>query len=270
MLTAGQKMTKNKLRKLLEFSREQISSLLFPLRCPICDEILSPEETEKGIHLACENKLFPVVGAVCMHCGRPLVRTRVQSHLDPTSTHEYCYECHRKDYVRTSHLTQSKSLYLYKGAIKTSMYRLKYSNKREYARYYARIAIEKHGDWINRNNIQAIVPVPVYPAKKKRRGYNQAEVFAEELSKLTGIKVEKNLVRRVKDTSPQKELNYHQRKNNLENAFQKGKSSVQYIHILVVDDIYTTGCTAEAVAGELRKQGVRQIYMLSICIGGND
>ena len=230
-----------------------------------------------------------------MHCGRPLGRTRanaVQFHsnqqslsnannysnslqfnndiFEPISTHEYCYECHRKGYVHTSHITQSKSLYLYKGAIKTSMYRLKYSNKREYVRYYAAKAIEKHGDWISRNNIQAIVPVPVYPAKKKCRGYNQAEVFAKELSRLTGIKVEKDLVRRVKDTSPQKELNYQQRKNNLENAFQKGKSSVQYTHILVVDDIYTTGCTAEAVAEELRKQGVRQIYMLSICIGGND
>ena len=230
-----------------------------------------------------------------MHCGRPLGQTHanaVQFHsnqqslsnannhsnslqfnndiFEPFSTHEYCYECHRKGYVSTSHITQSKSLYLYKGAIKTSMYRLKYSNKREYARYYAAKAIEKHGDWINRNNIQAIVPVPVYPAKRKRRGYNQAEVFAKELSKLTGIKVEKDMVRRVKDTSPQKELNYQQRKNNLENAFQKGKSSVQYTHILVVDDIYTTGCTAEAVAEELRKQGVRQIYMLSICIGGND
>lgn len=321
MLTAGQKMTKNRnaIKQIVEFSRKLISSLLFPLRCPICDEILSPEETEKGIHLACENKLFSVVGAVCMHCGRPLGQTHanaVQFHsnqqslsnannhsnllqfnndiFEPTSTHEYCYECHRKGYVpatqihhtnsqshhpnsqphhhnlHTSHITQSKSLYLYKGAIKTSMYRLKYSNKREYARYYAAKAIEKHGDWINRNNIQAIVPVPVYPAKRKRRGYNQAEVFAKELSKLTGIKVEKDLVRRVKDTSPQKELNYQQRKNNLENAFQKGKSSVQYTHILVVDDIYTTGCTAEAVAEELRKQGVRQIYMLSICIGGND
>lgn len=310
MPTVGQRMTKNKissgndtkrmkvirrLKRIVEASRELISSLLFPLRCPICDEILSPEENEKGIHLACENKLYPVKGAVCMHCGRPLGYMKSQkqlkkqnieysgkkqydayviepdmtpSHLTLESTYEYCFECHRKGYTKSSNITQGKALYLYKGAIKNSMYRLKYANKREYARFYAKQAVKKYGTWFYMT--QAIIPVPVHPRKKRLRGYNQAEVFAEELSKLTGIPVDKECVRRVKDTAPQKELNYQERKNNLENAFQKGKSIVQYSHVLVVDDIYTTGCTAEAVAKELRKQGVRHIYLLSVCIGGND
>lgn len=337
MPTVGQRMTKNKissgndtkrmkvirrLKRIVEASRELISSLLFPLRCPICDEILSPEENEKGIHLACENKLYPVKGAVCMHCGRPLGYMKSQkqlkkqnieysgkkqydayviepdmtpSHLTLESTYEYCFECHRKGYTKSSNITQGKALYLYKGAIKNSMYRLKYANKREYARFYAKQAVKKYGTWLDMTlagNItmpayatcesssiippsatpvtSAIIPVPVHPRKKRLRGYNQAEVFAEELSKLTGIPVDKECVRRVKDTAPQKELNYQERKNNLENAFQKGKSIVQYSHVLVVDDIYTTGCTAEAVAKELRKQGVRHIYLLSVCIGGND
>ena len=110
----------------------------------------------------------------------------------------------------------------------------------------------------------------MYLPKQKQRGYNQAETFAVELSKLTGIPVDKNCICRIKDTTPQKELNHQERKNNLENAFQKGESIVQYSHILVVDDIYTTGYTAEAVAKELRKQGGHHIYLLSICIGGDD
>lgn len=206
-----------------------------------------------------------------MHCGRPLGQMKSQGKLKieyEESTREYCYECYRKGYAKFSYITQGKGLYLYKGVIKQSMYRFKYANKREYARYYARQAVKMYGNWLL--GMQVIVPVPVYHKKQKLRGYNQAEVLAEEISKLTGIPVDKNLIIRIKDTVPQKELGYQQRKNNLENAFQTKESIVQYTHVLVVDDIYTTGCTAEAVAKELRKQGGHQVYVLCVCIGGNE
>lgn len=304
----GQRMTKSNLvlgktpikgknrafQKWLHSSRERILFLLFPPRCPICDEILTPEETEKGIHLACENKLYPVKGAVCMHCGRPLGQSKIPykkrneyEYMEMESTYEYCRECQRR-YVgnyallrqglpsahnvhklhAVSAIAQAKALYLYKGAVKKTMYRLKYANKREYTNFFAKQAMEYYGEWLR--GMEVIVPVPMYGPKKKQRGYNQAESFAIELSKFMGIPVNKDCVVRVKDTTPQKELSDIQRKNNLENAFQKGKNIVQYSHVLVVDDIYTTGYTAEAVATELRKQGVRHIYMLSICIGGNN
>lgn len=288
-----------KMKYWLEKGGEFFGSLLFPPRCVVCDEILTPEELEKGIHLACENKLFPVEGAVCMHCGRPL--GQIQSRKEKMQTihekkipgymrmeyrQEYCRECMRKGYVSVqkghgqrdmlygsnldgSNITQAKSLYLYKGAIKISMYRFKYGNKREYARYFARQAIEKYGEWLHTLEVDVIVPVPMYLPKQRRRGYNQAECFATELSKWTGIPMHKNYIRRVKDTTPQKNLKDIERKNNLENAFQKTENIVQYNHILIVDDIYTTGYTAEAVAKELRKQGSHHIYLLSICIGGN-
>ena len=166
-----------------------------------------------------------------------------------------------------SFVEQGKALYLYRGDVKQTMYRFKYSNKREYAKFFARQAVQKYGDWIRRNKIQAIVPVPMYLPKERRRGYNQAKSFARELSKMTGLPVEDSLVCRVKDTKALKTLNPMERKNNLKNAFQKGKSIVQYSHILVVDDIYTTGSTAQAVAEELIKQGVGHVYFLSICIG---
>ena len=169
---------------------------------------------------------------------------------------------------KSSAITQGKALYIYKGVMKKSMYRFKYAKKREYANFFARQAVEQYGDWIRQAEV--IVPVPMYLPKQKMRGYNQAEAFANELSRCTGIPVNKQCVYRVKNTAPQKELSDIDRKNNLENAFQKGKSIVQYSHILVVDDIYTTGYTAEAVAKELRKQGGRHIQLLSICIGGCD
>lgn len=195
-----------------------------------------------------------------MHCGRP---------FGDTNPKEYCYDCVHKGYHKHSNITQAKSIYCYKGAIKKSMYRFKYSNQREYARTFARAAMLQYGDWLKLIGVEAIVPVPMYRKKQRVRGYNQAESFAKELSKLSGIPMKKNLVYRVVDTTPQKTLDAKERKNNLKNAFQKGKFVVQYRCVLVVDDIYTTGSTAEAVAHELIKEGAHRVYLLTICIGGD-
>ena len=261
MLMAGLK-TKHKIKQYMEIGRELLGSLLFPSRCPVCDEILEPEEIEKGIHFTCESKLYPVLGAVCMHCGRPL------GDENPNiSTREYCYDCIQKGYNKHSYIVQAKAEYLYKGMIKKTMYRFKYSNKREYAHFFAKQALEKYGTWLHHTGVEVIVPVPLYPKKQRRRGYNQAESFAEALSKQTGIPVEKTMVQRRKDTIPQKGLNALQRKNNLKNAFHCQKNVVQYKCVLVVDDIYTTGSTAEAVARELMKKGACRIYLMTICIG---
>ena len=269
MPTAGQKMM-NKIKKYVEIGRELISSLLFPARCPVCDEILEPEEKEKGIHSACKNKLYPILGAVCMHCGRPLGvdnPSKVESEYE--NTREYCYDCVSKGYDRGSNIRQAKALYLYKGAVKTSMYRFKYSNKREYAAFFAKQAAGRYGPWMRRMGIDVIVPVPMYSIKQKKRGYNQAECFAKEISKCTAIPTNENLVCRTIDTAPQKGLGAQQRKNNLKNAFQSGKNVVQYNCAMVVDDIYTTGSTAEAVAQELIKQGTHRVYLMTVCIGGD-
>lgn len=279
MPMAGQEMKRN---KILDLCREFLCSLLFPRRCPVCDKILEPEEEKYGIHQKCKRKIYPVYGAVCMHCGRPLGEKNHKDsiteyekymHMESESAREYCYDCMKKRYNRNSNIVQAKSLYLYRGTMKKTMYRFKYSNKREYAKFFAKQAVQQYGKWIGVEDTQkhfdVIVPVPMYRPKQRLRGYNQAESFARELSKVTGIPVDINLVQRVSDTTPQKELNDMERKNNLKNAFSTGKSRGNYRCALVVDDIYTTGSTAEAVAFELQKFGIPQIYFLTICIGAD-
>ncbi len=267
MHTAGQKMM-TKIKKWLEMGREFVCFLLFPARCPVCDEILEPEEYKKGIHSACKNKLYLISGAVCMHCGRPIGKVnQKEKESIYGSTREYCYDCVQKKYHSNSYIFQAKAVYIYKGAVKASMYRFKYSNKREYAYLFARQAVQNYGAWLKRSGIEVIVPVPMYKRKQRRRGYNQAECFARELSRQTGIAIDTKLVRRVVDTKPQKGLSESDRKNNMKNAFQKGESVVQYRCAIVVDDIYTTGVTAEAVAHELIKRGIRRVYFMAVCIG---
>lgn len=193
-----------------------------------------------------------------MHCGRPVLSDLV----------EYCFDCEKKK-KRGDKDTffQGKSLLLYKGVVKQTMYRFKYSNKREYGTFFAELAMEQWGEWLFRCEIDAIVPVPMFRRKKRMRGYNQAEVFGRELAKYLRVPMDRNVVIRKKDTRPMKELNDIERENNLRNAFQIARDIVKYKKILLVDDIYTTGSTADEVSRVLLEAGVEKIYFLSICMG---
>ena len=193
-----------------------------------------------------------------MHCGRPVLSDLV----------EYCFDCEKKK-KRGDEDTffQGKSLLLYKGVVKQTMYRFKYSNKREYGTFFAELAMEQWGEWLFRCEIDAIVPVPMFRRKKRMRGYNQAEVFGRELAKYLRVPMDRNVVIRKKDTRPMKELNDIERENNLRNAFQIARNIVKYKKILLVDDIYTTGSTADEVSRVLLEAGVEKIFFLSICMG---
>ena len=147
------------------------------------------------------------------------------------------------------------------------MYRFKYANKREYVTFYAEEAYHLHGAWIKAKGIEVILPVPMYRKKERKRGYNQAAVFARSLGKISGIPVDQTLLSRVRNTVPQKELNDKERRKNLEEAFVVSRRPVPYHSVLLVDDIYTTGSTVDAIAEILRAEGVDVICFLSISIG---
>ncbi len=223
-------------------------SVLYPDRCPLCDRLLMPGES---ICACCEKEVGRVRGAVCLKCGKPLSDER----------REYCFDCTNKKH----YFTQGKAVFLYEGKIRSSLYRFKYKNRREYAGYYAGEAAAQFDGWLRGTGVQAIVPIPMYRSKQRLRGYNQAEVFAQALGQRTGIPVDRKLLLRVRNTTPQKELNEHERKYNLKNAFQLRADIVKYNRILLADDIYTTGSTMDEASKTLLEAGATKIYF--ICIG---
>lgn len=231
------------------FLRECLN-YIYPPRCPICDVILDPG---KEICVSCETEAVLISEPSCKKCGKPL----------EYDTYEYCPDCNKKRHL----FRQGKAVFLYKAGIKKSMYRFKYSNRREYAVFYARQTVAIYEQWIRRNRVEAIIPIPMYDKKKRRRGYNQAEVFARALGSELGIPVDCKIVKRIRETTPQKELNDKQRQNNLKKAFQLTENIVKYKEILLVDDIYTTGSTMDAVAETLLAGGACNIYYICISIG---
>ena len=126
----------------------------------------------------------------------------------------------------------------------------------------------RYGDMIRRMDVDAIVPVPIHRSRRRKRGFNQAEILAEILGKKLGIPVEPELLKRNRKTVPQKELSPSERLKNLTGAFLAESLPDDKKRILLVDDIYTTGSTLEACARVLKNAGAEVVYFVVIFMTG--
>ncbi|MCQ2536138.1 MAG: ComF family protein [Lachnospiraceae bacterium] len=232
-----------------------ILDFLFPQRCIGCDEVLEPWEKENGVCTSCIKSGAVKIAKepLCKKCGVKL----------NDETMEYCERCSQHSHI----FIQAKPVFLYSGEAKNGMYRFKYSNRRAYARTYAKTAVKLHSRWLKQIKPDVIIPVPMYKKKEKERGYNQAAVFGRELSKATGILFDDKMLIRVKNTTPLKTLGAEERQKNVKNAFQIADKGVKYKVVLIVDDIFTTGATADESARTLLEAGVESVYVMTVCVG---
>ncbi|WP_028238161.1 ComF family protein [Stutzerimonas azotifigens] len=107
---------------------------------------------------------------------------------------------------------------------------------------------------------QALLPVPLATRRLRQRGFNQAGLLADWLSKALGIPVRPGLLRRVQDTPAQQGLDARARRRNLRGAFALAEGADVYgQHLALVDDVVTTGATAEALARLLRRAGAARV-----------
>ena len=162
-------------------------------------------------------------------------------------------------------------MWLHKPPVNQAIYQLKYHNQRYVAKYFAQEICIKYVEEIRRWRPQALVPVPLHRKRRRKRGYNQAELLAEEIGKILGIPVAANLVKRVHYTGYQKKLDPIGRKKNLEHAFAPGgdpaRLPTDFRRVIIIDDIYTTGNTVDQVAKVLKTMGFQKVYFLTISIG---
>ena len=187
-----------------------------------------------------------------MKCGKELENEET----------EYCADC-----MRHRHLfDRGRAVFAYKS-VSDSVYRFKYQGRREYAAYYAECMAGRLGQWIIQCRPDALIPVPIHASKRHVRGYNQAEVLAKELGSILHTPVVTDYIKRVRKTSPMKDLSVSERQNNLKRAFKICRNDVKLSTIIIIDDIYTTGSTVDAMSYELRRAGVKYIYFAALAIG---
>ncbi|MDE7286078.1 MAG: ComF family protein [Lachnospiraceae bacterium] len=228
----------------------KILDLLFPKRCVVCDEVT--DQTKSVVCRKCKGRILYIKEPCCLKCGKQL-RDREQ---------EYCRDCgnHAHLYV------QGTALYDY-GSMSDSIFRFKYAGRMEYADFYGRELYEKKAGWLSFIRPDALVPVPIHESKKRKRGYNQAELIARHLSRLSGIPVNNSLIFRSKRTVPLKDLSHSERQNNLKRAFKIRQNDVKLSTIVIIDDIYTTGSTIDAMTEVLHQAGIARVYFMALTVG---
>ena len=172
-----------------------------------------------------------------------------------------CYEDMDFLPVQINRIIEGKKVYcagVYSKNLQKLIRGLKYHNQKDLAYYLAKFMAEYFSKITDKTDFE-IIPVPIYPKREKKRKYNHMNLVGEELARITSNSLNKNLIKRIKDTKPQYKLKRHERLQNLNGAFEVDKSNYTGKTLLLIDDICTTGSTFEEMIKEFAKHGITDI-----------
>ena len=228
-----------------------VLDLQYPRRSPVCEGILG--KSQGRICASCKKNLPYIREPLCKKCGKQLAKEE----------QEYCADC-----VKTDHLfTCGRAVFLYEKELRRSVHRMKFQNHREYLDFYAEEMARPGEKYLCVGKPKVILPAPMNRKKRRERGFDQSVLLARKLSILTGIPLDEKSLIRTRYTMPQKELSAKERKSNLKDAFMLDPDCDIQELVMLVDHIYTTGSTMDAISRALRKRGIREIYFLILCAG---
>lgn len=150
------------------------------------------------------------------------------------------------------------------------IHQLKYKGNKELGKQLGRLMgydLKSSGRF---QNIDILVPLPLFPSKEKRRGYNQSMVLCEGVAEVTGIEIAKNVIIRIQHTETQTKKGRMERWKNMEGKFELiNNAQVRGKNILLIDDVITTGATLEACGQELI-QGEATLSIATLCYSGGN
>lgn len=229
--------------------KKLILNLLYPPVCMVCGKLL----TEKtGVCPACFKKLRWIEGPRCMICGKPI----------PRADEECCPDCSREKRA----FDGGTGVFPYRNCIRRAVLDLKNNGKKENAAFLGACMAVSVRPLLSYWQPRCVVPIPLEPKKLRSRGYNQAELLADEVGRFLQLPVKKDLLYRKNGSQEQKTLRRFARKRNTQGVFCVRRGGVPE-SILLVDDIYTTGNTLDAAARELKRAGAGKVYFVTACMG---
>ena len=225
------------LRSVLDF--------VLPARCAGCGAIV---DDVHSFCVACWTQVEFLGDSGCATCGMPLEATEA----------EECGAC----MARPPRIQRTRSAVAYDDLSRGIAIRLKYGRKVALARTMARYMAPLVDASAEQKPI--LVPVPLHRARLWQRGFNQSALVAKDMGRKLGLAAEPRLLRRVKRTPPLKGMSLSQRQRTVAGAFQvTNATELQGRTIVLVDDVLTTGSTADACAKALRRAGAARVELVS-------
>lgn len=231
-----------------------VHSLLFPTACTGCG---IPVESPPSPPLcsACLIQLPRSLPPWCRRCGCSLCGLGVGA--------EECVRCR----THPPSFDQAVSGHPYEGTLKQLVLELKYEKRLSHAPFLAGLLCETVESRLVLP-LDAVLPVPLHPTRRRERTFNQAECLGQILANRLGLPMWTDLLIRTQPTGPQSELNRQERSKNVQGAFSlREDRDVQGLRFLLVDDLFTTGATAQACSRQLKMRGAAQVFVATVTHG---
>ncbi|MBL7723192.1 MAG: ComF family protein [Chitinophagaceae bacterium] len=222
--------------------KDAILHLLFPHICTGCGSDILHEES-----------------VLCMKCIDAMPETNFELH--PNNPVE-------KTFWGRLPLTGATAQFYFtkESLMQHLMHQFKYKGNKELGMQLGKIMgeqLKKSG----RFEVDALVPLPLFPAKEKRRGYNQATILCEGMAEAMKIPVLNKIISRPQHTETQTKKGRIERWKNMEGKFiLSDADAIKNMHLLLVDDVVTTGATLEACGNELLKAENVRLSLATLCI----
>lgn len=224
-------------------------------------------------------RLFFVRGIKCLNCGKDLEKKKDIEFCDEClgklafiDENKVCQKCgcptmgEAKFCLRCKETKRqfkvAKSVFKYDGIVRKLVINFKFNNKPYIKNTFAHLLLEKFKklDW----DIDVVTFVPATRKKIKKRGYNQAEILCRAFCDIAGFECVETL-EKIMDRKSQVELTFKQRQENLEKSFAViDKNLVRGKNVLLIDDVFTTGATADACSVALMRAKCKSVYVLTL------
>jgi ComF family protein len=233
---------------------DSLLALVYPQSCAICGASVE----SRALGVACERcwqqtQLFSGTETVCWKCGLPSRGTVPEEDRE-------LVRCRRCD---DDAFTAARTCGIYDGALRASLLSLKREQHIASRLIALMAATQKQYPLCEATRI---VPVPLHPEREKARGFNQAAVLARELSKATLLPLDEvSLVRTGHSNRHRAGMDWKGRRDTVADAFQvMYPSLIAGEHVLLVDDVFTTGATVSSCAKTLLDAGALEVFVLTL------
>ncbi len=229
-------------------------NLLLPPRCPLCG-VGKISASGAPLCAACMSSLRKVSGPRCPTCGRLLPDPRLLE-MDP---HFRCGACR----IDPPILDAVQSLFLFQGSLREAVHLFKYSGYWKLGRGLIRSRLQELLPTLP--EVEGVLPVPLHLSRLRRRGFNQATVLAREVSEGLDAPLILGSLIRGRGGRPQVGLRPKERRRNIRGAFSVlSGESIRGRRLLIVDDVLTTGATAQECARVLKSAGAERVALLTL------
>jgi ComF family protein len=231
--------------------------LVFPALCPVCHTTLGAGRRDP-LCGTCWRAITRLGSPWCNRCGAAPALSASFDESPRAVPDRPCAACASTppayDYAR--------SAAVYEGELREALHALKFAGRRALANPLGELAAEQCLGSLP-DGIEALIPVPLARERERERGFNQAALLARRIGRRLQVPTRPRWLVRVRATRPQSDLSAAERRANVRGAF-RASPRVTGRHVVVIDDILTTGATLDACASALHRAGARRVGVLTV------